>query len=112
MLHDIPTLRTQIKDEFTEKLVSCFLEIFVMAGFRDTSFSGYDALKLVEERFGILLSPGRIYYTIRSMEKKKLLDGSYHKRKKVYKVTELGILTLEIVISDEMRAFMVNITKP
>ncbi len=112
MLNDTPLLRTQIRDEFTEKLVSCFLEIFVMAGFGDASFSGYDAMKLVDERFGILLSPGRIYYTIRSMEKKKLLESSRKKGKKVYTVTELGKLTLKVVISDDMRAFMVDITKP
>lgn len=111
-MQDTRTLRTQIREEFTEKLVSCFLEIFVMAGFRDATFSGYDALKLVDERFGILLSPGRIYYTVRSMEKKKLLESSYKRGKKVYRVTKVGKLTLEVVLSDEMRSFMVNITKP
>lgn len=83
-----------------------------MAGFRDATFSGYDALKLVDERFGILLSPGRIYYTVRLMEKKKLLESSYKRGKKVYRVTKVGKLTLEVVLSDEMRSFMVNITKP
>lgn len=112
MVPNEQTLRIQIKEEFTEKLVSCFLEFLVMAGFRNDSFSGYDALRFINERFGILVSPGRMYYTLHSMERKKLVESSYKKGKRVYKVTELGKLTLEIVTSpDEIQAFMAKVMK-
>ena len=112
MTPDEQALRSKIKEEFTEKLVSCFLEILVIAGFRDSSFSGYDALRLINERYGILLSPGRMYSTIYAMERKKLVEGSYQKGKRMYRVTDFGKLTLEVVTSsDETQAFMEKVMK-
>jgi DNA-binding PadR family transcriptional regulator len=112
MMPDEKTLRVQIKEEFTERVVSCFLEILVIAGFRDDSFSGYDALRFINERFGIMFSPGRMYSTLYAMERKKLVEGSYEKGKRVYEVTELGKLTLEVVTSsDEIQAFMAKVLK-
>jgi DNA-binding PadR family transcriptional regulator len=105
-------LRNQIKEQFTEKLVSCFLEILILAGFIDSSFIGYDALRFVNERFEILLSPGRMYSTLYSMERKRLIEGSYQKGKRTYKVTDLGKLTVEVVTSsDEIQAFMAKVMR-
>jgi DNA-binding PadR family transcriptional regulator len=110
MMRDEQTLRIQIKEAFTEKLVSCFLEILIIAGFRDSSFSGYDALRFINERYGILLSPGRMYSTMYAMERKKLVEGSHVQGKRVYRVTDFGKMTLDVVTSsDEIQAFIVKV---
>ena len=112
MTPDEQTLRIQIKEAFIEKLVSCFLEILVIAGFRDDSFSGYDALRFINEHFGILLSPGRMYSTLYAMERKKLVEGSYEKGKRMHKVTDFGKLTLDVVTSsDEIQAFVAKVLR-
>ena len=112
MMRDEQTLRIQIKEAFTERLVSCFLEILVIAGFRDNSFSGYDALRFINERYGILLSPGRMYSTMYAMERKKLVEGSHVQGKRMYKVADFGKLTLEVVTSsEEIQAFMAKVLR-
>ncbi len=112
MTREEQELRIQIRQQFTEKLVSCFLEILVIGAFRETAFSGYDALRLISERYGKPISPGRMYSTLYAMERKKLVEGSYRKGKRMYIVTDLGKLTFEVVTSsDEMQSFMEKMTK-
>lgn len=82
-----------------------------MAHFRDRSFSGYDVLVFVQRRFGLLLSPGTVYSRLYSMEREGLIKlVAKRGRKRIYRVTDLGKLTVEVTTSaNEIKAFFARI---
>ncbi len=81
----------QIKAEFFKKLVASFLDLMVIAHFKQEEFSGYDVIEFTHKRLGVLLSPGTVYYTLYSMEREKLLVSSEVGKKRVFKATEEGL---------------------
>ena len=105
-------LKSQIRRKFIERTIASFLDILVMTHFQNDSFSGYDAVQFIQARFGVLLSPGKVYSTIYAMERKMLVVGSSADGKRIYKITKIGKLTLDTVTaSDEIEVLMANIMK-
>lgn len=102
---------SEIKKKFVERIVTNFLDIMIMAHFTDKSFSGYDVLVFIQKKFGLLLSPGTVYSKLYSMEREGLIKLVVKRgRKRVYRVTDLGRLTVEVTTStDEIRAFFSRI---
>lgn len=107
MVFNEESLRNQVKKEFEKKLVSLFLDVIILAHFKDATFKASEALRFVQERFGVLINPGKVYQVVYAMEREGLVKGSYEERKRVYQVTDFGKLTLEVATSpEEIEAFM------
>jgi DNA-binding PadR family transcriptional regulator len=99
-----------IKQRFIAKLVHSLLEYIVLGHYENASFSGYDVISFIPDKFGVSLSAATIYSTLYSMERRELLTGYSTERKRVYKVTELGKLTFKVVASKaDMEALMTRI---
>lgn len=97
----------KIKRRFVERVIASFLDVIIMAHFKDRPFSGYDVLVFIQKQFGLLLSPGTVYSKLYSMEREGLIKPVAKRgRKRVYRVTELGKLTVEVTTSmNEIKAF-------
>jgi DNA-binding PadR family transcriptional regulator len=109
MIENPQELKAQISEKFAEKIVTSFLDTIILVNFRDCSFSGYDALQFINREFGLHISSGTIYSTIYSMERKELLAGSSN-GKRVFRLTDLGKITLEVAAgSSELMALIESI---
>ncbi len=73
------------------RVVKNFLDILILIEMKKQSnLSGYDVTSFVNNKFGGILSPGTVYATLYSMERKGLIKGESDGRKTVYSLTEKG----------------------
>lgn len=95
------TQNGNIPAEFTvnglkTKIVKEFLNIFILLEMtKRESISGYDIIDLVNAKFSEPISPGTVYSTLYSVERKGLIYGEPDGRKTVYKLTGKGIIVVE-----------------
>lgn len=74
-----------------KRIVKSFLDILILVEMtKQTTLSGYDVTSFVNNKFGGILSPGTVYATLYSMERKGLIKGTSDGKKTVYKLTEKG----------------------
>ncbi len=77
--------------EIEIRVVKNFLDILILTEMKKQSgLSGYDVIGFVNETFGGMLSPGTVYATLYSIERKGLIKGVPEGRKTVYKLTDEG----------------------
>jgi DNA-binding PadR family transcriptional regulator len=73
------------------RVVKSFLDILILIEMKkQNNISGYDITSFVNNRFGGILSPGTVYATLYSIERKGLIEGKTDGRKTVYALTEKG----------------------
>ncbi len=84
------------------RVVKCFLDILILIEMKKQSnLSGYDLTAFVNSKFGGILSPGTVYATIYTMERKGIIKGESDGRKTVYQLTPQG----ELLITGMMKEF-------
>ncbi len=84
------------------RVIKSFLDILILIEMKkQNNISGYDITAFVNNKFGGILSPGTVYATLYSMERKGLIKGESDGRKTVYALTEKG----NAVISAMMQNF-------
>jgi DNA-binding PadR family transcriptional regulator len=84
------------------RIVKNFLDILILVEMKKKcGISGYDVISFINDKLGGMLSPGTVYSTIYSMERKGLITGVSGERKTVYKLTEAG----EAIINEMMTTF-------
>ncbi|MCD6448678.1 MAG: PadR family transcriptional regulator, partial [Thermoplasmata archaeon] len=66
------------------------LKIFILKQLMKEEMSGYDIMKRCEEVLGYKPSPGTIYPLLKSMERKKIIEGKREGRRIVYKLLPKG----------------------
>ena len=77
--------------DIEKRIVKSFLDILIIVEMKkQTTLSGYDVTSFVNNKFGGILSPGTVYATLYSMERKGLIKGESDGKKTVYKLTEKG----------------------
>ena len=89
------------------RVIKSFLDILILIEMKKHSnLSGYDVTAFVNNKFGGILSPGTVYATLYSMERKGLIKGESDGRKTVYSLTEKG----NDVITSMMKNFNKEMT--
>ncbi|MCW3995295.1 MAG: PadR family transcriptional regulator [Candidatus Bathyarchaeota archaeon] len=101
----------RIKKKFIDRLIKNFLDIIILAHFRDKVFSGYDVMVYVNREFGSLLSSGTVYSHMYALERQRLIElVGGNERKHVYRLTDRGKLTAEVLTAGkEIQEFMKKI---
>lgn len=83
------------------RVVKSFLDVLILIEMKKQSnLSGYDVTAFVNNKFGGILSPGTVYATLYSMERKGLIKGESDGRKTVYQLTEAGNLVISTMMVD------------
>lgn len=78
-------------EEIEKRIVKEFLDIIILCELKEHSeLTGYDLALMEHEKFGISLSPGTVYATMYSMERKGLIRGHSNAKKTNYFLTEKG----------------------
>jgi DNA-binding PadR family transcriptional regulator len=82
-------------EEIEKRIVKEFLDIIILCELKEHSeLTGYDLALMEHEKFGISLSPGTVYATMYSMERKGLICGHTSAKKTTYVLTEKGEASL------------------
>jgi len=82
-----------------ERIVKNFLDIIIMNELRNGSFSGYDLMNYIHNKFQLLISSGTIYSLLYSLERNELVKGTWTERKRTYQLTLKGTKTIQIILS-------------
>src|SRR5271157_74158 len=83
------------------RVVKHFLDIIILIELKKQgNLSGYDVIGFVNNKFGGVLSPGTVYATLYSIERKELIKGESHGRKTVYKLTDKGQEVIILMMTD------------
>lgn len=87
----VTKLESEILNEMQRRIVRDFLDVFILVELeRGSSISGFDLIGMVDEKFHTLLSSGRVYSCLYSLERDGLIEGKAVQRKTVYMLTEKG----------------------
>jgi len=81
-------LAEKIVEKLQRRTIQNFMDIFILTEIKNGSLSGYDAMALIHERFGILMSSGTVYSLLYSLERDDWIRGVWNSRKRVYELTE------------------------
>ena len=98
------------KDTFEElrwRFIARFLDVMILRELGEKPMSGYDVVVHTSRKFYIDMSPGTVYATLYSMERKGLIEGGDLKRKRcassrrVYTLTPKGMEILNTIIETQ-----------
>jgi DNA-binding PadR family transcriptional regulator len=96
-----------------ERVIKTFMDTIIMSELQNGPISGYDVISYIHHRFGLLVSSGTVYSLLYSLERNELVEGVWIERKRVYRLTEKGIQTIQTIINshDKIKTFMTTIIK-
>jgi DNA-binding PadR family transcriptional regulator len=106
-------LEGRILRKMHERIIKNFMDIIIMTELQNGSFSGYDCISYIHNKFTLLVSSGTVYSLLYSLERNGLIEGIWKERKRVYKLTQKGEKTINTLLeaSDKVKGFMTNILK-
>jgi len=82
---------------FNERVLRSFLDILILTQLEKNSLSGYDITGLINDKFGVFISPGTVYNTLHSLETKQLIEGMWRDKKRIYKLSKKGKDFLKVI---------------
>ncbi|RJS75924.1 PadR family transcriptional regulator [Candidatus Bathyarchaeota archaeon] len=106
-------LEGKILKKMHERIIKNFMDIIILAELRNGAMSGYDVISFIHNKFHLLVSSGTVYSLLYSLERNGLIEGTWNERKRVYKLTEKGKKTIEIILSanDKIKNFVTSLLK-
>jgi DNA-binding PadR family transcriptional regulator len=106
-------MEAKILKKIQERIIKSFMDTIIMAELRNCPVSGYDIISYIYNKFGLLVSSGTVYSLLYSLERNGLIEGSWVERKRVYKLTERGAKTTQVILdsTDRIKSFMTTVLK-
>jgi DNA-binding PadR family transcriptional regulator len=87
----VSTLESKTAYTLDRRIIQNFMDIIILTHLKNNSpMSGYDVIKYLHKKFGMLPSSGAVYSLMYSLERKNLIKGNMNPRKRVYKLTSQG----------------------
>lgn len=83
-------MKSNIKERLHRRIIKEFMDILILSELARVPMSGYDIIKFIRRRFGILVSSGTVYSILYSMEREGMIAGIASDRKRIYRITENG----------------------
>lgn len=91
---------TRILRKTHERIIKNFMDMLILAELRKKyTISGPDVITFFQKKFGILISSGTVYSVLYALERKGLTEGMWNGRKRMYKLTDKGEETLNIILN-------------
>jgi DNA-binding PadR family transcriptional regulator len=106
-------LEGKILKKMHERIIKNFMDLIILAELRNGPMSGYDVISFIHNKFHLLVSSGTVYSLLYSLERNGLIEGTWNERKRVYKLTDKGKKTIEIILSanDKIKSFITSLLK-
>jgi len=93
-------LEHNILRKMHERTIKNFMDIVILTELRKGHpMSGYDFITFIHKKFHILMSSGTVYSVLYALERNELIEGMWNKRKRVYKLTDKGEETTNIILN-------------
>lgn len=84
------------------RIVKNFLDQIFLSELKKTEpLSAYALMNQVHRKFGFLISAGTVYALLYSMERKELVKGEATENKRIYRLTEKGKDTIEVILDSK-----------
>jgi DNA-binding PadR family transcriptional regulator len=106
-------MEAKILKKIQERIIKSFMDTIIMSELRNGPVSGYDIISYIYNKFGLLVSSGTVYSLLYSLERNGLIEGNWIERKRVYKLTERGAKTTQVILdsTDRIKSFMKTVLK-
>ena len=92
--------------QMRRRIIKNFLDTIFLAELKRTQpQSAYALMNLVHRKFGFLISAGTVYALLYAMERKELVIGEPTENKRIYKLTQKGNETIDILIKRREELF-------
>ncbi|MGD6933996.1 MAG: PadR family transcriptional regulator [Candidatus Bathyarchaeia archaeon] len=106
-------MEAKILKKIQERIIKNFMDTIIMSELRNGPVSGYDIISYIHTKFGLLVSSGTVYSLLYSLERNGLIEGVWVERKRVYKLTDKGAKTTQVILdsTDRIKGFMTTILK-
>jgi PadR family transcriptional regulator PadR len=78
-------------DPVYKKLLKRLMDLLILLELKKRAMSGYEVISMLHMKHELLVSPGTVYALLYSMERDGLIKGSWDERKRVYRITDLGL---------------------
>jgi len=106
-------LEGRILKKMHERIVKDFMDIIILAELRDRPLSGYDVISFVHNRFRLLVSSGTVYSLLYSLERNELIEGTWSKRKCIYRLTDKGVKTIDAIVcaNDQIKNLIAGVLR-
>lgn len=103
----------KISKKMHERIIENFMDIIILAELRHGPLSGYDMISFIHNKFHLLVSSGAVYSILYSLERNGLIKGTWNERKRVYRLTDKGIKTIDTVLAanDKIKNFIISLSK-
>lgn len=107
-------MEAKVLRKIHERIIKSFMDTIIMAELRNGAISGYDIITYIHNKFGLLVSSGTVYSLLYSLERNGLVEGVWIERKRIYKLTQKGETTIEVILNsnEKIKGFMQTILKP
>jgi len=91
-------------------VVKRFVDAIILGELKKNGpLSGYDIIYFINQKFYVMISPGKVYSALYALERKGLIQGSFDSKKRTYTITEQGAKALE-EIAEESEAVLYYLT--
>ena len=80
------------------RFIKNFMDVLVLAELKNHPMSGYDIIRFIYEKFGVLVSSGTVYSRLYTLERSGWIKGTSTKRKRVYALSEESEQNIEPIL--------------
>jgi DNA-binding PadR family transcriptional regulator len=93
------SMESETLSEMRASLIKHFLDVVISKELRKSgSMSGYDIIRHIHGTHDIPISPGTVYSLLYSLERRKIVDGKWSDRKRVYSLTKKGEKAIDEIL--------------
>jgi len=79
------------------------MDVLVLAELKNHPMSGYDIVRFIYEKFGVLVSSGTVYSRLYTLERNGWIKGISTKRKRVYALSEESEQNIEPILDANIK---------
>lgn len=100
-------LNNQIAQKLRRRIIYSFSDLLILTKLQNSlPMSCDEIIRLIQRKFGVMISPGTLYAHLYSLEQNRLLTGYFSRKKyaraqKLYKITEEGKQSIRRIIKHQ-----------
>ena len=91
-----------------KRIAKSFLDLMILSELRNGALSSYDVMLRLHKKHGLFLSPGTLYSTMYSLERKDLVESVLSQRKRTYLITRKGKITVETILDEQLMTELIT----
>ena len=101
-------LSVKILENLRRRFIKNYMDVIVLAELRNHPMSGYDVIRFIHRKFGVLVSSGTVYSLLYSLERNGLIKGVFTNGKRVYTLSQKSEQNIETIldVNNKVQSFL------